>query len=60
MYHKHKVQFKFKLAGLISMLCLLSIASFAQIKLSGKVVDQAGKAIISATVVFKNAKSQEY
>jgi len=58
MYHKHKVRFKVKLAGLISMLCLLSIASFAQIKVSGKVVDQAGKAIISATVVFKNSKSQ--
>jgi hypothetical protein len=58
MYHKHKVSFKVKLAGLISVLCLLSIASFAQIKVSGKVVDHVGKAIISATVVFKNAKSQ--
>ncbi|WP_157258093.1 carboxypeptidase-like regulatory domain-containing protein, partial [Pedobacter ginsenosidimutans] len=58
MYPTYKGHSIFRVLCLLLLFCTFSLVTFAQIKVSGKVIDAQNQAIQKANIKFKNGKDQ--
>ncbi|RZL17529.1 MAG: TonB-dependent siderophore receptor [Pedobacter sp.] len=58
MFQKYKIHNKLRIGYLFVIFFAIGISSFAQIRLSGKIIDPSGIAISGASIAFKNGKNQ--